>query len=79
MPPDKKKPPDRDRRLSRDVLLGGFDNSEHSLEIPVCQLVPRPIRPDEVPELLALWWRQAALGNRLPAEAEIILIEGDAT
>ena len=44
--------------------------------IDVAHLVPRPVRPDEIPELRAIWWRQAALGNRLPAEAGIIAIEG---
>ena len=44
--------------------------------IPVAQLVPRPVRPSEVPELRALWWRQVALGHRLPAERGVIAIEG---
>ena len=44
--------------------------------VDVAQLIPRPIRDDEIPELRALWWRQAALGHRLPAEAGIIVIEG---
>ena len=44
--------------------------------IDVAQLVPRPVRPDEVPELRAIFWRQAALGHRLPAEIGVIVIEG---
>ncbi len=44
--------------------------------IDVAQLVPRDVRPDEVPELRALWWRQRALGHRLPAELGIIVLEG---
>ena len=40
------------------------------------QLVSRPVRPDEIPELRALWWRQAALGHRLPPEIDVILIRG---
>ncbi len=44
----------------------------------VAHLVPRPIRPDELPELRALWWRQAALGHPLPAERDIIVIAGGA-
>ncbi len=76
VPPDKKKPPAGDRRLSKGVLLGGFDTSDHSLSIPVSQLRPRPVRPDELPDLRAIFWRQARLGHRLPAEAEIIVIEG---
>ena len=42
----------------------------------VAHLVPRDVRPDELPELRALWWRQAALGHRLPAEIGVIVIEG---
>ena len=44
--------------------------------IDIAQLVPRDVRPDEIPELRALWWRQAALGHRLPAEIGVIVIEG---
>ncbi len=47
--------------------------------IDIAQLVPCPIRPDEIPELRALWWRQAALGHRLPAETGVIVVEGGAT
>ncbi len=52
------------------------DGSDHTVDIRDSQLLPRDVRPDEIPELRALWWRQAALGNRLPAEAGIIAIEG---
>ena len=76
MPPDKRKPPARDRRLSEGVLLGGFDSSEHTVNFPISQLLPRPVRPDEIPELRALWWRQAALGHRLPAEIGVIMLQG---
>ena len=34
---------------------------------------PRPMRPDE---LRAIWWRQIALGHRLPAELGVIAIRG---
>ena len=44
--------------------------------VDIEDLVPRPIRPDEVPELRAMWWRQAALGHRLPAELGVIVING---
>ncbi len=44
--------------------------------IEFARLVPRPVRDDEIPELRALWWRQAALGHRLPAEIGVIVIEG---
>ncbi len=46
--------------------------------IDIAQLVPRDVRPDELPELRALWWRQAALGHRLPAEIDVIVINGRA-
>ena len=46
------------------------------IEIDVAQLVPRPVRPDEVPELRAIFWRQVALGHHLPAEIGVIVIEG---
>ena len=46
--------------------------------IDVAQLVLRDVRPDDIPELRALWWRQAALGHRLRAELDIIVIEGGA-
>ena len=78
MPPDKRKPPARDRRLSEGVLLGGFDSSEHNLSIPVSQLRPRPIGPGELAELRLMWWRQASAGHRLPAERGVIVIEGGA-
>lgn len=41
----------------------------------VAHLVPRDVRPDEIPELRAMWWRQAALGHRLPAERVVIVLE----
>ncbi len=47
--------------------------------IEFAQLVSRPVRPDEIHELRALWWRQAALGHRLPAERGVIVVEGGAT
>ena len=47
--------------------------------IGFAQLVPRPVRPDEVPEIRAIWWRQAALGHRLPPERGVILLEGGQT
>ena len=46
--------------------------------IDIAQLVPRDVRPDEIPEVRALWWRHAALGRRLPAELGVILLEGGA-
>ena len=39
---------------------------------------PRPMRPDELAEVRAIWWRQIALGHRLPAERDVILLDGGA-
>ena len=44
--------------------------------IEFAQLIPRPVRPDEFASLRAMWWRQAALGHRLPAERGVIVIMG---
>ena len=30
-------------------------------------------------EVRAVWWRQAALGHRLPAERRVVLLEGGRT
>ncbi len=46
------------------------------IRFPVDRLIPRPIRPDEVPHVRRVWWRQAALGYRLPAESGLILLDG---
>ncbi len=46
--------------------------------IEFAQLVPRPVRDDEIPELRVLWWRQASAGHLLPAEIGVIVIEGGA-
>ncbi len=50
----------------------------HATFIDVTDLIPRPVRPDEVSELRAIFWRQARLGHRLPAELGVIVIEGRA-
>ncbi len=44
--------------------------------IEFAQLIPRPVRFDEIPELRAIFWNQAALGHRLPPERDVIVIEG---
>ena len=44
--------------------------------IEFAQLAPRDVRPGELPELRSIYWRQAALGHRLPAEHGVIVIEG---
>ena len=46
--------------------------------INIVQLVLRDVHPDEIPELRAIWWRQVALGHRLPAERGVIVVEGGA-
>ena len=46
------------------------------IEIDIADLVPRPVRADEIPMLRAMWWRQIALGHRLPAERDVIVIDG---
>ena len=48
----------------------------HAAFVNVTDLVPHPIRDDEIPELRAMWWRQARLGLRLSAEIGVIVIEG---
>ncbi len=44
--------------------------------IDIAQLVPRDVRPDELPDLRSLWWRQAGLGHHLPPEIGVIVVEG---
>ena len=39
----------------------------------------RPIGPGELAALRAIFWRQAALGHRLPAEIGVIVLEGGRT
>ena len=60
---------------SEDISLGS-DESDHTLDLLVSQLLPRPVRRDELRELRRLWWAHAREGHRLPAEAGIIAIEG---
>ena len=48
----------------------------HTTFIDIADLNPRPVRDDEIPELRAIWWRQARLGLRLPAERDVIVLEG---
>ncbi len=80
MPPDKRRP--RPGGIGRGPLESiaavNSDNSDHSLEIPLSQLRHRPIGPGELAALRAVWWNQVALGHRLPAELNIIVIEGGA-
>ena len=44
---------------------------------PVVRLVPRPMRPDELPDVRHLWWRwRRHEGVELPPEPGVILIPG---
>ena len=52
-------------------------DSSRNAFIEFAQLVPRDVRPDELPELRSIYWRQAALGHRLPAQRGVIVIEGE--
>ena len=81
MPPDKRRPrPGGNGRGPLEIIAAGSgDGSDHSLNIPVSQLRHRPIGPGELASLRAMWWRQAALGLRLPAEIDVIVIEGRAS
>ena len=45
--------------------------------IPVDQLIPRSMRRDETRYVRQVWWNQARLGHRMPAERDVILIEGE--
>jgi hypothetical protein len=44
--------------------------------VPVDQLVPLSVRPDEARYVRQIWWNQARLGHRMPAELGVILIDG---
>ena len=77
MPPDRRRaPPGGNGASSKIIATVNSDGSNHIVDIGVSQLVPRDVRPDEIPELRALWWRQAALGRRLPAERGVIVLPG---
>ena len=52
------------------------ENPSHTSFVNVADLVPRPVRADEILELRRIYWRQAALGLRLPAERGVIVLEG---
>ncbi len=44
--------------------------------VPVDQLVPRSVRPDEARYVRQVWWNQVRLGHRLPPEPGVIVIDG---
>ena len=51
----------------------------HATFVDVADLVSRPVRADEIPELRSIYWRQARLGHHLPAERGVIVLEGGRT
>ena len=46
------------------------------IRFPVDRLIPRPIRPDEIPHVRRVWWRLTRVGHRLPPERGVIMIQG---
>ena len=79
MPADKEKAPPGGSGASSKFIAVNGDGSDTTVDLPVSQLLLRNARPEEIPELRAIWWRQAALGHRLPAEINVIVIPGGAT
>ena len=67
--------PGGDGPSSEIIAADHCDRSDHTLNIPISQL-HRPIGPGELAALRAVWWRQASAGHRLPAEIDIVVIEG---
>ncbi len=65
-------------RDPRRDLISNSNNSDPNIEIPISQLRSRPIGPGELASLRAMWWAQASAGHRLPAEIDVIVIEGGA-
>ena len=63
---------------SKEIAEVNSDGSDNNLEIDRAQMAPRHVRPDELPALRALWWRQAGLGHHLPPEIDVIVIPGGA-
>ena len=84
MGPEKREaPPGGSGAPLKSVAAGKCDGSDlnldldvSNLDLDVSQLVRRDVRPDEIPELRSLWWRQARAGHRLPAEIDVIVICG---
>ena len=80
MPPDKEKaPPGGSGAPSKFIAAVNSEGSNNTVDLPVSQLLPRDVRPDDLPELRSIYWRQAALGHRLPPERDVILLEGGQT
>ncbi len=49
------------------------------IRFPVDRLIPRPIRPDEIPHVRRVWWRLTTHGHRLQPERSVIMIDGGAS
>ena len=49
------------------------------IRFPVDRLIPRPIRPDEIPHVRRVWWRLTSHGHRLQPERSVIMINGGAS
>ncbi len=78
-PPDKRRaPPGGSGASSKIIAPVNSDGSDYTVGIEFAQLAPRAVRPDEIRELRAIFWRHAALGHRLPAEIGVIVIAGGA-
>ncbi len=81
MAPDKRKPPDGPRRLSKcSVVADGFDFPRDSSADPKKQVSAAP--PDfdlrRYPILACHYfgWRQVRFSHRLPAERGVVLTDG---
>ncbi len=48
------------------------------IELPVENLVRRPMRPSERNLVVACWWAMRRAGVKLPAEKGVIVIDGGA-
>ncbi len=79
MPPDKERAPPGGSGASSKFIAVNSDGSDTTVDLPISQLLLRNVRPDEIPELRALWWRLTALGYRLLAERRVIRLEGGRT
>ena len=77
MPPKKRRaPPGGSGASSKIIAAVNSDGPDHTVGIEFAQLVPRPVRSDELRELRSIYWHQAALGYRLPAERGVIVLLG---
>ena len=75
-PKKRRAPPGENGAPSESIAADYSDGSEDSLKIDRAQLARRNVRPDELPELRRIWWRQIGAGFRMPAETSIIVLPG---